>query len=194
MTLSGDRVLVRVKESAPDAVRPVTGPPYVPSVSLQKPLHADPPDVSATLLASQALSAAPAPPSPATWSPLPEHIRAVAASLRALEKEASGLRRERWGNAAANAEAAARAHHSVTRRRLCAAACDYARLVAAAPAPGFTAEGDLPVRRVDGWRAGRGPGPTSRTIIISSQNGEDVATLRARLSGADSLPTRRARG
>ncbi|MEU9157806.1 hypothetical protein AB0D59_46580 [Streptomyces sp. NPDC048417] len=59
-----------------------------------------------------------------------ERIGELAAHLRAVEQQCSGLRRERWGYAAANAEAAAAAGHPSARRWLWATACDYARLAA----------------------------------------------------------------
>lgn len=70
----------------------------------------------------------PAPPSPGRLRPpLRERIRELAAGLRAVEQQCSGLSRERWGYAAANAEAAAAAWHPSACRWLWATACDYAR-------------------------------------------------------------------
>ncbi|KUN59253.1 hypothetical protein AQJ54_40040 [Streptomyces griseorubiginosus] len=54
----------------------------------------------------------------------------LAMCLRAVEQQCSGLRRERWGYAAANAEAAATVEHPMAKRWLWATACDYARRAA----------------------------------------------------------------
>src|SRR5690242_15370321 len=56
-----------------------------------------------------------------------ERIQELARCLRVVEQQFSGLRRERWGYAAANAEAAAAAAHPLVLRWLWATACDYAR-------------------------------------------------------------------
>lgn len=51
----------------------------------------------------------------------------IAVLLRAAERETGGLTRDRWGHAAANAEAAALTEHPRARRWFWATACDYAQ-------------------------------------------------------------------
>lgn len=120
-----------------------------------------------------------------------ECIQELAVCLRAAEEQCSGLQQERWGYAAANAEAAADACHPFTLRWLWETAYDYARLAADDATARFTAEGDLPVRRLDGFRVARRARPAPKTTITLSKHDGSVATLRFRLSGADGLPTRR---
>ncbi|MEU9546212.1 hypothetical protein [Streptomyces mirabilis] len=163
-------------------------------MSFQLTLPADMTDFAAELLAADTdLTSAPF--SLARSCPsMRERIQELAVCLRAAEEQCTGLQRERWGYAAANAEAAADACHPFTRRWLWETAYDYARLAADDATTRFTAEGDLPVRRVDGSRVGRRARPAPNTIITLSKRHGSVATLRVRLSGAGGLPTRRARG
>lgn len=118
-----------VKAVAPNAGLPVTARSYGPCMTAQLIVP-----VPGSHLASQSLAATAC--TSQSWAsplvfpcgpcPPKEHIRQVARCLRTLERECSGMRRERWGYAAANAEATAAAEHPWILRLLWATARDYA--------------------------------------------------------------------
>ncbi|GAA4340824.1 hypothetical protein GCM10023086_76650 [Streptomyces venetus] len=118
---------------APDAGLSVTARSYGPLMTAQLISPVSGSDFAAELLITETCdSQASCSPPFFLSGPCPprERIRDFALCLRVVEQGCSGLRRERWGYAAANAEAAAAAAHPLALRWLWATACDYARRAA----------------------------------------------------------------
>jgi hypothetical protein len=117
-----------VNPVAPDAGLLVTARSYGPPMTTQLIPPAPGSNSASALMTTHARRTSDSLPVPSADAC--ERIREVARCLRTLEQQCSGMRRERWGYAAANAEAAAAAAHPLILRWLWATACDYARRAA----------------------------------------------------------------